>query len=87
MKNTDSHTKCHGIPELVTLKEAIKAFNTSGITERSLRREILCGRLRALRSRPGSNAKLLIRKDELLRWLNEEAAMRQYVRKEVRHVG
>lgn len=69
----------NGLPKLYTLKEAVEAFGTSGITVKSLRREVHAGRLKVLRSRPGRTAKVLISQEELLRWLQEEAGARQYV--------
>lgn len=61
-----------------TLKEAVALFGTSGISLRSLRREIHAGRLRAIRSRPGRNSKILILHSELERWIKEVAALRQF---------
>ena len=72
-------SKITGLPKLYTLKEAVAAFGTSGISLKSLRREVHAGRLKAFRARPGSNAKILISEAELMRWLEEEAGARQYV--------
>jgi len=68
-----------GLPKLYTLKEAVEAFGTKGVTIRSLRREINANRLKIYRSRPGRTAKILIREAELIRWLEEEAEVRQSV--------
>jgi hypothetical protein len=75
-----SSTPKSGLPKLYTLKEAVEAFGSEGITVRSLRREIYANRLKVIRSRPGRTARILIREDELLRWLDEEAGVRQFVR-------
>lgn len=66
------------LPKLYTLKEIIEAFGSSGVSIKSLRREIAAGRLAAVRTRPGRTAKLLVREDEILRWLDQDAGRRQY---------
>lgn len=72
-------TNLKSLPRLYTLKELVEAFGSSGVSVRSLRREIQAGRLRALRVRPGQTAKILIREDEVMRWLSQEAAVRQHM--------
>lgn len=67
------------LPRLYTLQEVVEAFGSVGITIKSLRREVHAGRLKALRARPGRTAKILIAEGEILRWLEEDAAARQYV--------
>jgi len=44
-----------------------------------LRAEAAAGRLKVGRVRPGSNAKIVIREDELQRWLEEHVSSRQHV--------
>lgn len=75
----EASTKASPLPRLYTLREAAQAFGTNGITEKSLRREVLAGRVKAYRSRPGRTAKILIAESELLRWLEDEAGARQFV--------
>ena len=67
------------LPKLYTLREAVAAFNSSGVTEKSLRREVYAGRLRAVRTRPSHNAKILILEQDLLAWLENSASKRQFV--------
>lgn len=71
------------LPRVYTLKEAAEALGSKGVSVKSLRREVYAGRIKALRVRPGITAKLLITEDELLRWLEEDAAARQYMTREV----
>lgn len=47
------------LPKLYTLAEAVAAFGSSGVSEKSLRREVHAGRLKAARTRAGHNAKIL----------------------------
>lgn len=68
------------LPRLYTLKEAVAAFGSTGLTVKSLRREVYAGRIKVVRSRPGRTAKILIREDELLRWLDEDASQRQHLK-------
>ncbi|MCA8916703.1 MAG: hypothetical protein H6839_03740 [Planctomycetes bacterium] len=42
----------------------------------TLRKEVLAGNIRAIRSRPGCNAKILISVKEMKRWLQEVASKR-----------
>lgn len=67
------------LPTLYTLKEAAQAFGTAGVSVAALRNEVQLGRLRAIRTSNSCNAKILIREDELLRWLGDEASRRQLV--------
>lgn len=67
------------LPKLFTLAEAVEAFGSTGVTIKALRKEVHAGRLRAVRTSPGANAKILLTEKELTRWLEEEAANRQYV--------
>lgn len=45
----------------------------------SLRAEVLAGRLKAIRVRPGCNAPILISEQEMMRWLKEDAGKRTIV--------
>jgi hypothetical protein len=85
MKHEVKENRRGELPMLYTLKEAVAAFGTSGITVSSLRREVNAGRIRCARSRPGRNAKILVAHAELMRWLEEEAGVRQFVATEVRN--
>lgn len=66
------------LPKLYTLREAVAAFSSGGVTEKSLRREVYAGRLHAVRTRPGHNSKILIREEDLLGWLESCASKRQF---------
>lgn len=81
--SNDVRSRAEGLPRLYTLKEAAAAFGSSGVTVSSLRREVQAGRLKAVRTRPGRNAKILIAEPELLRWLRIEAGARHFVHAEV----
>jgi hypothetical protein len=61
--------------ELLSLKKAARALGDD-ISERTLRREIKAGRLKAMRARPGANSKLLIRADWLDEWVEDCAGRR-----------
>lgn len=78
-----NHPGAGALPRLLTLAGAAEILGP-GISESSLRREVHAGRLKAVRARPGTTAKILIREDDLLDWLETHAASRQYVTKEVR---
>ncbi|MCQ3950289.1 MAG: hypothetical protein DPW14_10785 [Planctomycetes bacterium] len=67
------------LPKLYTLAEAVAAFGSSGVSEKSLRREVHAGRLKAARTRAGHNAKILIREEDLLAWLDGVASRRSLV--------
>ena len=49
------------------------------ISDKSWRREIMAGRLKAIRARPSANAKLLVSETELQRWLDDHASKRAII--------
>lgn len=66
------------IPKLYSLSALALALGDA-VTVKSLRAEVHAGRLRAVRVRPGCNAKILIREEDALEWLEKVAAKRQLV--------
>lgn len=64
------------LPRLLSLKEAAQLLGPQ-VSVKTLRREVLAGRLRCYRLRPGSNSRILLSETELARWLEEVAGKRQ----------
>ncbi|MBK8207218.1 MAG: hypothetical protein IPK87_10605 [Planctomycetes bacterium] len=60
------------------LKEWQSVFG-GAIKASSLRAEVLAGRLKGIRVRPGCNAPILVSVQEMKRWLDEVAAKRRLV--------
>lgn len=67
------------LPKLYSLAEVVAAFGSSGVTIQALRKEVHTGRLRAVRTSPGANAKILLREKDVTHWLANEAGKRQRV--------
>lgn len=63
---------------LCSLKE-VAALLGPHASVAALRAEVLAGRLRCIRLRPGPNSKILISQQALTDWLGEFAARRQFV--------
>ena len=62
---------------LLTIAEAAELMGS--VSPKTIRREILAGRIMAVRARPARNAKLLIPYGELIRWVEEEASKRVFI--------
>lgn len=67
---------------LLTLKmvQSALGFDDQGkalVSVAALRREAVAGRLRVIRARPGSNSRILVREDDLERWLEGVCGKRQ----------
>jgi len=55
-----------------TLAQCVELIGTDCVSIKTLRRAIHLGRLKAFTTTPSRNAKLLVRHNELVRWLNNE---------------
>lgn len=64
------------IPRLFTLKQAAELLG-GNIPVSTLRAEVLAGRLRCVRARPGCNAPILLTEAAIIDWLNDFAGNRQ----------
>jgi hypothetical protein len=64
------------IPRLMTLKQAAEALG-GNIPASTLRSEVLAGRLRCVRARPGCNSPILLADEAIVSWLEKYAGTRQ----------
>lgn len=67
-----------GATRLFSLKEAANSLGPE-VSVKVLRAEVLAGRLKAVRLRPGTNAKIFVTRAALNQWLNDIAGNRQFV--------
>lgn len=65
------------IPRLLTLKQAAELLG-GNIPASTLRAEVMAGRLRCVRARPGCNAPILLSEAAIISWLDEHASTRQF---------
>lgn len=76
LKNGSGRVMSGVLPRLLTLAQAAQQLGANA-SIKVLRAEVLAGRLKCYRLRPGPNAKILISETELARWLEEVAGKRQ----------
>ena len=65
------------IPRIYTLKEAVEAFQSDGVTVKGLRAEVHALNLKSYRVSDSPNAKILVVEEDLLSWLYDVAGRRQ----------